>query len=42
MPRRAVASLPLTEALTHWHSGHDDHLHIRYCERVYPIAAYDC
>jgi peptidoglycan hydrolase-like protein with peptidoglycan-binding domain len=32
----------IAEGLTRWHSGHDDHLHIRYCERVYPIAAYDC
>jgi peptidoglycan hydrolase-like protein with peptidoglycan-binding domain len=32
----------IREGLTRWHSGHDDHLHIRYCERVYPLAAYDC
>ncbi len=30
------------EGLTTWHSGHDDHLHVRYCERVHPLAAYDC
>jgi peptidoglycan hydrolase-like protein with peptidoglycan-binding domain len=32
----------IREGLTRWHSGHDDHLHIRYCERVYPVAAYRC
>jgi peptidoglycan hydrolase-like protein with peptidoglycan-binding domain len=30
------------EGLTTWHSGHDDHLHVRYCERFHPLAAYDC
>lgn len=30
------------EGLTTWYTGHEDHLHIRYCERVHPIAAYDC
>jgi hypothetical protein len=32
----------IREGLTKWYSGHDDHLHIRYCEKVHPIAAYDC
>jgi peptidoglycan hydrolase-like protein with peptidoglycan-binding domain len=32
----------IREGLTRWHEGHDDHLHVRYCERVYPVAAYDC
>ncbi|MEA2612790.1 MAG: hypothetical protein QOI52_749, partial [Chloroflexota bacterium] len=32
----------IREGLTTWHSGHDDHLHIRYCERVYPVTAYRC
>ena len=32
----------IREGLTRWHSGHDDHLHIRYCEMVYPVAAYRC
>jgi peptidoglycan hydrolase-like protein with peptidoglycan-binding domain len=32
----------IREALTTYHSGHDDHLHIRYCEKVHPVAAYDC
>lgn len=30
------------EGLVRWHTGHDDHLHIRYCEKVHPVAAYDC
>ena len=32
----------IREGLTRWNSGHDDHLHIRYCERVYPLPSYDC
>ena len=28
----------IREGLTTWYSGHDDHLHIRYCEPSYPIA----
>jgi peptidoglycan hydrolase-like protein with peptidoglycan-binding domain len=32
----------IREGLVRWHSGHDDHLHIRYCEKIHPIAAYDC
>jgi peptidoglycan hydrolase-like protein with peptidoglycan-binding domain len=32
----------IREGLTTWFSGHDDHLHIRYCERSYPIAMYRC
>ena len=32
----------ISEGLTTRYAGHDDHLHIRYCERVYPIAAYRC
>jgi peptidoglycan hydrolase-like protein with peptidoglycan-binding domain len=32
----------IKEGLTRWFTGHDDHLHIRYCERVHPVAAYDC
>jgi peptidoglycan hydrolase-like protein with peptidoglycan-binding domain len=32
----------IREGLSRWHTGHDDHVHIRYCERVYPVAAYDC
>ena len=26
----------IREGLTTWYSGHDDHLHIRYCEPSYP------
>ena len=32
----------IREGLTRWFAGHDDHLHIRYCETVYPVAAYRC
>jgi peptidoglycan hydrolase-like protein with peptidoglycan-binding domain len=28
--------------LTTRHAGHDDHLHIRYCEKTYPLKAYAC
>ena len=32
----------IREGLTRWYSGHDDHLHVRYCETSYPVAAYRC
>jgi peptidoglycan hydrolase-like protein with peptidoglycan-binding domain len=32
----------IREGLTTWYAGHDDHLHIRYCEPSYPIARYRC
>jgi hypothetical protein len=32
----------IREGLTRWYAGHDDHVHVRFCERVYPLAAYDC
>jgi hypothetical protein len=32
----------IREGLTRYYAGHDDHVHVRYCERVYPLAAYDC
>jgi peptidoglycan hydrolase-like protein with peptidoglycan-binding domain len=32
----------INEGLTRLYAGHDDHLHIRYCEKVHPVAAYDC
>lgn len=32
----------IREGLTTPYAGHDDHLHIRYCERDYPVAAYEC
>jgi Putative peptidoglycan-binding domain-containing protein len=30
------------EGLTTWYVGHDDHLHVRYCEPSYPLARYRC
>ena len=32
----------IREGLTTWHTGHDDHLHVRFCEATHPLAAYDC
>ena len=32
----------IREGLTRWYTGHDDHVHVRFCERVYPLATYDC
>ena len=32
----------IREGLTRRYTGHEDHLHVRYCERVHPVAAYDC
>jgi peptidoglycan hydrolase-like protein with peptidoglycan-binding domain len=32
----------IREGRTTWFAGHDDHLHIRYCEKSYPIARYRC
>jgi peptidoglycan hydrolase-like protein with peptidoglycan-binding domain len=32
----------IREGLSRWYTGHDNHLHIRYCERAHPIPAYDC
>lgn len=32
----------IREGLVRWRTGHEDHLHVRYCERVHPVAAYDC
>ncbi len=32
----------IREGLTTWYPGHDDHLHIRYCERSYSLARYRC
>ena len=32
----------IREGLTKHYTGHDDHLHIRYCEKVFSSAAYDC
>jgi hypothetical protein len=30
------------EGLTTRVSGHDDHLHVRYCEAWHPVTAYRC
>jgi hypothetical protein len=32
----------IREGLTTRFVGHDDHLHVRYCEIAYPIASYRC
>jgi peptidoglycan hydrolase-like protein with peptidoglycan-binding domain len=32
----------IAEGLTSYHTGHDDHLHVSYCEVSYAIAAYEC
>jgi peptidoglycan hydrolase-like protein with peptidoglycan-binding domain len=32
----------IREGLTTWFSGHDDHLHIRYCETGYATVRYRC
>ena len=30
------------EGLVTWHSGHDDHVHVRFCEVRHPLTTYDC
>jgi len=32
----------IKEGLVRWYGGHDDHLHIRYCENVHQLKAYAC
>ncbi len=32
----------IDEGLTTWYPGHDDHLHVRYCDAGHPLAAYRC
>jgi peptidoglycan hydrolase-like protein with peptidoglycan-binding domain len=32
----------IREGLVTWFDGHDDHLHVRYCEASHPVRAYDC
>ncbi|HUP54713.1 MAG TPA: penicillin-insensitive murein endopeptidase [Methylomirabilota bacterium] len=32
----------IREGLVRSFTGHDDHLHIRYCEKTHPDPAYDC
>ena len=30
------------EGLTRWFNGHDDHIHVRYCEPYHPLVTYRC
>ncbi len=32
----------IAEGLTTHYANHDNHLHVRYCERVHPSSLYDC
>jgi hypothetical protein len=32
----------IREGLTRWYAGNDEHVHVRFCERVSPHATYDC
>jgi hypothetical protein len=32
----------ISEGLTTWHTGHEDHLHVRFCEATHPVPLYDC
>jgi hypothetical protein len=32
----------IKEGLTRWFAGHDDHVHVRFCEKTHPLATYDC
>jgi peptidoglycan hydrolase-like protein with peptidoglycan-binding domain len=32
----------IREGIVRARSGHDDHVHVRYCEATHPVAAYDC
>ncbi|HSK52647.1 MAG TPA: penicillin-insensitive murein endopeptidase [Clostridia bacterium] len=32
----------MREGLTTHHAGHDDHLHVRYCDAGHPLPAYRC
>ena len=32
----------IKEGLTTRFAGHDDHLHVRYCEKTHPLKDYDC
>ena len=32
----------IREGLTTWYSGHDDHIHVRYCDAAHPLSAYRC
>ena len=32
----------IREGLTPQFRGHDDHLHVRFCEPYYPLVTYRC
>ncbi len=32
----------IREGLTTWYAGHDDHLHVRYCDAAHPVSTYRC
>jgi len=32
----------INEGLTSHYDNHDNHLHVRYCEKVEPHSLYDC
>lgn len=32
----------IAEGLTHWQANHDNHLHVRYCEKSHPNPRYTC
>jgi hypothetical protein len=32
----------IAEGLTTQYPNHDNHLHVRYCEKVHPNSLYDC
>ena len=32
----------IREGLTTWFDGHDDHVHVRFCEARHALATYDC
>ena len=34
--------LMLRGKMTRWFSGHDDHVHVRYCEPYHPLVTYRC
>jgi hypothetical protein len=32
----------IREGATTWYAGHDDHLHVRYCEKGHALSMYRC
>ena len=32
----------IREGLVTWFEGHDDHIHVRYCQVVHALSTYDC